>query len=134
MSDSAIMRSLTIALIIVAIIIACNGGRLAMAQADTYSAEDTLDALNRASADTDVPLYTLYAIVKCETGGTFNPNLDGDGGHSHGPAQLNDYGNALPAFYAAGYTNPYDPYEAIYFMAESLRGDHRPLGRHTWNC
>lgn len=98
-----------------------------------YDKADTLAALEAASVDTGVSYRTLYNIVGCETGWTFNPNAEGDGGHSHGAAQLNDYGNALPIFYRT-YTNPYNPYEAVYFMAESLRGDHWPLGRHTWNC
>lgn len=98
-----------------------------------YDKEDTLAAIAAASVDTGVPYATIYNIVACETGHTFNPNAEGDGGHSHGAAQLNDYGNALPLFYTV-YTNPYNPYEAVYFMAESLRGDHPPLGRHTWNC
>lgn len=106
---------------------------------DSYAAEydraDTFAAMEQASADTGVPYSTLYNIIGCETGWTFNPNIEGDGGHSHGVAQINDYGNARPVFYgAAGYTNPYNPYESTYFMAEVLRGDHRPLGRHTWSC
>lgn len=99
-----------------------------------YDKADVFAALEQASADTGVPYATLYSIVGCESGWTFSPNLDGDHGHSHGSSQLNDYGNALPLFYGAGYTNPYNPYEAIYFMAEALRGDHPPLGRWTWSC
>jgi hypothetical protein len=98
-----------------------------------YDRADVFDAMQSASVDTGVSYDVLYYIVGCETGWTFNPNSEGDHGHSHGAAQLNDYGNALPVFYAE-YTNPYNPYEAIYFMAETLRGDHRPLGRHTWSC
>lgn len=99
-----------------------------------YDSADTLEAIAQASVDVGAPYHQLLGIVRCETGGTFNPNLDGDGGHSHGPAQLNDYGNALPIFYANGGTNPYNPYESVYFMAEVLMGMHPPLGRHTWNC
>lgn len=99
-----------------------------------YTAEDTLSAINQASIDTGTPIGQLMSIVRCETGGTFNPYAEGDRGHSHGAAQLNDYGNALSTFYAIGYTDPYDPYQSMYFMAEVLRGDHPPLGRHSWNC
>lgn len=99
-----------------------------------YDRADTLAAIEQASADTGVSYALIYRIVACETGHTFDPAIEGDRGHSHGAAQLNDYGNALPIFYDTGYSNPYNPYEAIYFMAESLRGDHAPLGRWTWNC
>lgn len=101
--------------------------------ASGYTAEDTLAAIDQASIDTGVPVGRLLPIVRCETGGTFNPYAEGDGGHSHGAVQLNDYGNALPIFYQ-WYTDPYDPYQAVYFLAESLRGDHPPLWRGTWNC
>ena len=102
--------------------------------ATEYTSVHTEDAIYRAHMDTGVNYDTLRHIVGCETGWTFNPYAEGDGGHSHGAAQLNDYGNAIGAFYRAGYTDPYNPYEAVYFMAESLRGDHPPLGRRTWNC
>lgn len=98
-----------------------------------YDRADTLAAIEQAAVDTGVPYALLYRIVACETGHTFDPRSEGDSGHSHGAAQLNDYGNALPIFYRH-YSDPYNPYEAIYFMAESLRGDHAPLGRWTWNC
>lgn len=103
------------------------------ATAHAAGAEDTFDAINMASIDTGVPMQRLTRIVSCETGGTFNPRIEGDGGHSHGAVQLNDYG-ALHNFYAAGYTDPYNPYQAVYFLAESLRGDHPPLGPWTWSC
>lgn len=103
------------------------------ARAELYSSDDTLAAIQYASRDTGVSTQLLTAIIGCETGWTFNPRAEGDHGHSHGVAQLNDYGNAAPAFYAI-YSDPYNPYEATYFMAEVLRGDHPPLGRHTWNC
>lgn len=98
-----------------------------------YDAGDTLQAIDAAATDTGVPYQELFRRVRCETGGTFNPNAEGDGGHSHGAVQLNDYG-ALQRFYDVGYTNPYNPYEAVHFMAEVLHGDHPPLGSWTWTC
>ena len=114
----------------VALVAACS----TIARAgDRYTSDDTLVAIQMASRDTGVSVTTLTNIIGCETGWTFNPYALGDHGHSHGAAQINDYGNAAPAFYAI-YSDPYNPYEATYFMAEVLRGDHPPLGRHTWNC
>lgn len=120
-----------------ALIAAAITGRASAASASAtgteWDRESTFDAINHASADTGVDYYRLFRIVACETGGKLDPYAEGDGGHSHGAAQLNDYG-ALNTFYAVGYTNPYDPYQAVYFLAESLRGDHPPLGPHTWSC
>jgi hypothetical protein len=99
-----------------------------------FTVEHTFDAISSASSDSGVSYSLMVGIVRCETGGTFNPYIEGDGGHSHGIAQLNDYGNALSAFYAAGYDDPYNPYQAAYFMAEALNGRYKHLGRWTWNC
>lgn len=104
------------------------------AQAQEYTAADTLAAIDEAAAELGVDRGRMYRIVGCETGWTFSPRVEGDRGHSHGVAQLNDFGNALPRFYEVGYTDPYNPYQAVYFMAEALAGMHPHLGRHTWNC
>lgn len=122
-----------LAIVAAALVAAAVTSRVSFADVP-FNRSDTFAALESASLDTGVPYVQLYRVVACETGGTFNPYAEGDSGHSHGVAQLNDFGNALAAFYAVGYTNPYNPYEAVYFMAESLRGDHAPLGPHTWSC
>ena len=98
-----------------------------------YTADDTFAAIRLASRDTGVSQAVLTNIIGCETGWTFYPYTEGDHGHSHGVAQINDYGNARPKFYQF-YEDVYNPYEATYFMAETLAGWHPPLGRHTWNC
>jgi hypothetical protein len=108
-------------------------------QSYAWSADDTLDAITVASRDTGTPAWELRYIIGCETGGTFNPDMVGDHGHSWGPAQINDYGNARPIFYAyyrslGMVPDPTNPYQAVYFMAETLQGWHPPLGRWTWNC
>lgn len=107
--------------------------------APEFTADDTLDAIDVASQDTGVSYARLYRIVGCETGYTFNPYAVGDHGGSYGAVQLNRYGNALPIFNS--YYNalgldpdPFNPYEAVYFLAESLAGAHPPLGAWSWSC
>lgn len=68
-------------------------------------------------------------IVRCETGGTWNPRAVGDGGNSLGIAQLHRRG-LLPRFYAQGYSDPFDAAEAADFLARSLA---QGLASH-WSC
>jgi len=70
--------------------------------------------------------------VECETGGTFDPYSVGAAGEL-GAVQLHPR-YALKDFYRVGYQDPYNPYEAVYFLAEALAGNRPPLGAWTWSC
>ena len=96
----------------------------------TMTAEDTHSAIERASARHGVPVELLTCLVSVETGGTFSPYAVGDGGQSLGPAQLYS-GGLLSAFYAAGYTDPFDPYEALDYMAGVVADGGGPWNWYT---
>lgn len=98
-----------------------------------FTPDDTLQAIECAARDTAIPVTRLTRIVSCETGGKFNPYAVGDHGSSIGAVQLNANG-ARKDFYDVGYDDPFNPYQSVYFLAESLRGDHPPLGAKTWSC
>lgn len=70
-----------------------------------YDANDTLAALETASART-------ACVIGYETGFSYSPNLVGAAGEV-GAAQLLPYGGLLSDFYAKGYTDPWNPYEAV---------------------
>ena len=103
---------------------------LAPLQALAWTVDDTFQALYDAHVNTGVPYARLYRIVGCETGQTFNPHVVGDHGNSWGPVQFNKYGGELPRFYARGYTDVYNPYEAIDYLANAIME-----GRASaWTC
>jgi hypothetical protein len=98
------------------------------AHAQGYTAADTISAIDAVSEGTGVSWSRLYRVIGCETGWTFSPNVVGRQGEK-GPAQLHPRGE-LPNFYAWGYSNPYDPYQAVQFLAERiLQG-----GAKAWSC
>ena len=99
-----------------------------MAHADGYTSDDTLAAIDEASATSGVSHAWLYSIVRCETGGTFNPYAIGKLGEK-GAAQLASFGE-LPRFYAYGYNDPFSPYQAVGFLAIRLNEG----GRRAWSC
>jgi hypothetical protein len=99
-----------------------------------YDRSDTLAAIDQASADVGISWGYLYRVVGCETGWRFDPYEIGDHGTSLGVAQLHQGGNALPAFYVLGYDDPFDPYQAVNFLAHALMGEIPGLGAHSWSC
>lgn len=100
----------------------------ANAQEQAYTPDDTLQAIEDASGELGVSSAFLYRVVRCETGGTFNPYAVGRQGEL-GPVQLHPRGR-LPDFYARGYSNPFDPYEAVRYLAqEALAGR-----TYAWSC
>jgi hypothetical protein len=101
------------------------GGR---AHAESYTASDTYYAIDEASAEMDVSWHRLYWIVRCETGGTFNPYSIGRA-RELGAVQLHPRGE-LPRFYAYGYSDPFNPYEAVRFLAQRLLAG----GARAWTC
>jgi hypothetical protein len=95
---------------------------------EPYTADDTLNAIDEASADIGVSYSWLYATVRCETGGTFNPYSVGRQGEL-GAAQLHPRGELL-RFEAWGYLDPFSPYQAIRFMAQRFAMG----GARAWTC
>jgi hypothetical protein len=109
-----------------AVVLACA----AVARAEPFDAQDTLAAIEQASLSTGVEHAWLYRVVGCETGWTWDPRAVGDYGTSFGAAQLHRGGGELPRFYAFGYTDPFDPYQAVEFMAVEFSA-----GRaRAWSC
>src|SRR5947209_6510176 len=86
--------------------------------APSYTASDTIAAIDQASAETGVSRAWLLRVVSCETGGTLNPYAVGRQGEL-GAAQLHPRGE-LRRFYALGYGDPFSPYEAVTFLAQRL--------------
>lgn len=93
-----------------------------------WTVADTFDALDGVSASTGVSWQRLYLIVRCETGNTFWPYSVGRAGE-RGVVQLHPRGE-LPRFHAWGYRDPYNPYEAIEFLAIRLQQG----GARAWSC
>ena len=81
------------------------------AQTASYTADDTLTALETASP-------RARCIVRAETGGTFNPHAVGRQGEL-GVAQLHPAGE-LRTFFRYGYGDPFDPYQAVEFLERRL--------------
>jgi len=105
-------------------------GAAAGIHAEGFDQNDTLAALEAASASTGVSYAWLHRVVGCETGFTWNPAAVGDYGTSFGAAQLHRGGGELPRFYAFGFSDPFNPYEAVTFMAQEFA-----VGRASaWSC
>lgn len=99
-------------------------------RAHAFDATDTLAAIEQTSQAWGVSHAWIHRVVGCETGWTFNPYAVGDRGTSFGPAQLHRGGGELPRFYAFGYDDPFDPYQAVEFMAREFLA-----GRaSSWSC
>jgi hypothetical protein len=100
----------------------------ARAQEAPYTPEDTLAAIDQASDEIGVPAAVLYHIVRCETGGRFDPYSVGRQGEL-GAAQLHPRG-LLPTFYAWGYDDPFSPWQSVRFLAQQIT-----YGRASqWSC
>lgn len=101
---------------------------LSARKAFAYDADDTLAAIDAASATYGVSYAWLRSIVRCETAGTYDPNSVGRLGEK-GAVQLYARGE-LPRFYAWGYDDPFDPYQAVPFLAQRLLQG----GARAWTC
>lgn len=100
-----------------------------VSRVQAYDANDTMQALDDVSTETGISYAWLHRIVKCETGGTFDPNMPGDHGTSFGAAQLHR-GGKLDEFYADGWTDPLNPWQAIRFMADEFNAGEA----YRWTC
>lgn len=94
-----------------------------------FTPQDTLQALQDASDATGVPVGLLRAVVGCETGWTFNPYSIGALGEE-GAVQLYPRGSEWPRFAAWGGTDPFDPYQAVPFLATEIQAGRGP----AWSC
>lgn len=120
-----------VALLLAAVLVAALVMVLATrpAGAHPYTAEDTRAAVYAAAAETGVSAAWLYRVVKCETAHTWNPYSVGDGGLSEGAAQLHLYG-LRSTFYRWGFTDHWNPYQAVSFMAHAFKAGLAYL----WSC
>jgi soluble lytic murein transglycosylase-like protein len=100
----------------------------ARAQERGYTADDTLAAIWQYSIEQDVSYAWLYRIVKCESGGDFNPYARGRQGEL-GAVQLHPRGELL-RFYAWGYDDPFSPYQSVRFLAQRINQG----GARAWSC
>jgi hypothetical protein len=94
-----------------------------------FTADDTKQAIHDAAVNTGVPASRLWRIVACETGSTFSPYAVGDRGQSIGAVQLHVRGERK-RFYQYGYSDPYNPYEAVEFLALRILAG----GASAWTC
>lgn len=97
------------------------------AQELAYTVDDTVLAIDQVAGELGVSRTRLLRVVRCETGGTFDPYAIGRRGEQ-GAAQLASFGE-LPRFYAWGYDDPFSPYQAVRFLAQRLE-----QGSTAWSC
>lgn len=102
-----------------------------------YTSDDTFQAIEDAANNHGVSRSTLYRIVKCETGATFNPHVVGDHGSSFGAVQLNNLDTGLYwHFLRVGYDDANNPYEALDYLARVATGEFARQGitLQRWMC
>lgn len=93
-----------------------------------YTADDVIAAIQQYSEEQGVSKAFLMRVVRCETGGTFDPYSVGKQGEL-GAAQLHPRG-LLPKFYDWGYTDVFSPYQSVRFLAQEVN-----FGRASaWSC
>lgn len=112
-----------------ALLLLCASPALAPTPAAAQSPAEVQALVTEAATRHGIAPEWPLRIVRCETGGTWNPNAVGDGGESWGIAQLHRRG-LRPLFYQRGYTDPFDAAEAADFLAWALS---QGLARH-WTC
>jgi hypothetical protein len=95
---------------------------------EVYTADDTLAAIQQYSDEIGVSQAWLLRIVRCETGGTFDPYSVGRSGEL-GAAQLHPRGE-LQRFYAWGYLDPFSPWQSVRFLAQRISMG----GARAWSC
>lgn len=84
------------------------------------------DFISEAAQTWDVNYNWLYRTAKCETGGTFDPNISSRNGLYHGMFQYSwrtwNWMSAQAGW--EGYS-PYDPQAAAHVTAWAFRNGHR---------
>jgi len=104
------------------------GAALGIHGQEVYTADDTLAAIAQYSEEQGVSYRWLYSVVRCETGGSFDPYSVGRSGEL-GAAQLHPHGE-LQRFLAWGYLDPFSPWQAVRFLAQRLAMG----GARAWSC
>ena len=96
-----------------------------------FTPHDTLAAIEAAPPALRA---RVRAIVRCETGGTFNPYARGRLGE-RGAVQLYSRGLLLH-FHRVGYTDPDDPYQAVAYLVRAIAGEwaRQGVGAWHWSC
>lgn len=112
---------------LVALSVLCGTYKPAFA-AGPYTAEDTINAIDAASAEIGVDWQWLYNTVGCETGWSFSNYRVGRQGEV-GAVQLHPRGE-LPRFYQWGYLDPHSPYQSVRFLAQRATMG----GAGAWTC
>lgn len=90
----------------------------------------------------DVRPGLLTRLAVCEVGPDLNPRAVGDYGHSLGLAQLSDLnatGNLRGHFFAVGYDDPTNAYQAADYLARAVAGEFVDarwgrIGPWRWSC
>lgn len=101
--------------------------------AAAFTPDDTRRAIDIAASQTGVSATRLDQIVRCETrGDEYDPDAVGDHGTSFGAVQLHR-GGLLEYFYAQGYEDPFNPYEATSYLARAVSGEWAYLGIGSWS-
>jgi hypothetical protein len=90
-----------------------------------WTTDDVYAAIADAAAETGVPEATLVRVIWCES--KFNPYAVGRSGEQ-GLVQLHPRGE-LRTFFASGFADPTNPYEAVRFLAQRLA-----QGSRAWSC
>src|SRR4029434_2074114 len=88
----------------------------------------TLAAIEQYADEQGVSYRWLQSIVRCETGGTYDPYSVGRAGEKGG-APLHTRGELI-RFYAWGYDNVWSPYQSVRFLAQRLAMG----GARAWSC
>lgn len=97
------------------------------AHAEGYDATDARQAIATAAETYGVSEAWLLSTAACEAPG-LNPYAVGRQGEL-GLAQLHPRGE-LRRFYSQGYSDPFDPFEAMDFMARRFAAG----GASAWTC
>lgn len=112
--------------VLAALSVFCGHGT-ARAEEVVYNPTDSAIAIADAAVAYGISEAWLLATARCEAPG-LNPYAVGRQGEL-GIAQLLPRGE-LRRFYALGYTNPFNPYEAMDFMAMRFAAG----GARAWTC
>jgi hypothetical protein len=122
------VRYFIAATLLAAVLDATSVAAAPAAQEAVYTADDTLAAIWQYSLEFDVSYTWLRSIVRCESGGNFNPYAVGRQGEL-GAVQLHPHGELL-RFYAWQYNDPFSPWQAVRFLAQRLKQG----GARAWTC
>jgi hypothetical protein len=125
MSRENISNTLLVSIILLLILDTCTS-RISSAGLSAWTRDDAVSAVIAAADEHHLSRAEVLCITWLEA--HWDPAARGDSGRAHGLAQLREDGKA-PAFRAAGYTDPDNPYQAAQFLAQQLS---LGAGPHHW--